>query len=368
MKIAVVDTTNGKVICGIFIQKYVKMTKIGGQKAPIDDNLVPNEGFTEESKSDGTNNFSCKQCDRTFVTEKSVKQHMAAAHKNKNKGIKRTATKEKESKTDEEEAGETPNVEDKRTKTAVDDEFVFGPAVSDTQQSADISVHDVSVMNSTLQICAQTLGNKLNSNKFVGFDDDVEKIVNGEDIDDDDDILPPDQDHSDMLDTTEHVKDPEDDVPMLKAKIISLKMDLSSKERLIVEKESEAENAFLEVSALTAEVSKLRSEIAMKDETIENNLATINSLEETKTMYETKLRTYGDTIKVLSKTIKEKRSEPNKASPTNNDEILKLRHTCKEKTTKLNQSVKAQKELADKLAELEIRLSGDTSNLDTKRK
>ena len=71
-------------------------------------------------------------------------------------------------------------MDDKRTKTALDDGYVFGPVESDTHIT-DTSVHDRSVMNSTLQIGTQALGYKINSNKFVGFDDDVERIVNGED-------------------------------------------------------------------------------------------------------------------------------------------------------------------------------------------
>ena len=49
-----------------------------------------------------------------------------------------------------------------------------------------------------------------------------------------------------------------DDTNVLKARIISLTMDLSSKDRMITEKETGAENAILEASELVAKLNELK--------------------------------------------------------------------------------------------------------------
>ena len=51
--------------------------------------LVPDEGFAEEMKPDNSKAFTCKQCGKEYKSERSVKQHIAAAHKS----LKRTAEK-----------------------------------------------------------------------------------------------------------------------------------------------------------------------------------------------------------------------------------------------------------------------------------
>ena len=57
--------------------------------------LVPDEGFAEEMKPDNSKAFTCKQCGKECKSERSVKQHIAAAHKS----LKRTAEKSLNSKT-----------------------------------------------------------------------------------------------------------------------------------------------------------------------------------------------------------------------------------------------------------------------------
>jgi uncharacterized C2H2 Zn-finger protein len=49
-------------------------------------NLIPGECFTNP---DGSNRFTCKQCNKDFKTEVSVKQHIKGMHKS----LKRTAAK-----------------------------------------------------------------------------------------------------------------------------------------------------------------------------------------------------------------------------------------------------------------------------------
>ena len=64
------------------------MAKNTSSHKSIDDNLVPSEGFTEETGANGSKIFTCKQCDKTFTVEKSMKSHFSQAHKNKSKGTK----------------------------------------------------------------------------------------------------------------------------------------------------------------------------------------------------------------------------------------------------------------------------------------
>ena len=51
--------------------------------------LVPDEGFAEERKPDNSKAFTCKQCGKEYKSERSVKQHIAAAHKSLREAFKK---------------------------------------------------------------------------------------------------------------------------------------------------------------------------------------------------------------------------------------------------------------------------------------
>ena len=57
--------------------------------------LVPEEGFVEDTNKDNSKRFTCKQCDKGFKTAHSAKQHIVKMHKNK--AMKRTASKSENS-------------------------------------------------------------------------------------------------------------------------------------------------------------------------------------------------------------------------------------------------------------------------------
>jgi uncharacterized C2H2 Zn-finger protein len=147
--VSVVDQITKEIVGDIAIYRYQdKMSK-----NTTADNLVPSEGFTEETGADGVKVFSCKQCDKIFPVEKSMKSHFSQTHKNKGKGTKRVAA----SKIflSEMDVEEIIDVEEKRTKV--------------NEESFDFSQNGA-IFNSTMQLCAQTIGKDNLNKEYTGFD------------------------------------------------------------------------------------------------------------------------------------------------------------------------------------------------------
>ena len=112
-----------------------------------------------------------------------MKSHFSQTHKNKGKGTKRVAA----SKIflSEMDLDEIIDVEEKRTKV--------------NEESFDFSQNGA-IFNSTMQLCAQTIGKDNLNKEFTGLDNEVEEIVNGGG----DFSIAPDQDHNYLI-------NPEDD-------------------------------------------------------------------------------------------------------------------------------------------------------------
>ena len=91
-KIGIVDQTRVKIIGDILVHN---LEDAGMDKQKLDNiELVPEEGYTNDTSKDGSKRFACKQCSKIFKSEGGAKQHIASVHMNKKpKGIKRTSTK-----------------------------------------------------------------------------------------------------------------------------------------------------------------------------------------------------------------------------------------------------------------------------------
>ena len=314
------------------------------------DNLIPDECYTEETKNDGSKNFTCKQCNRSFKKEVSVKQHIESYHKKQSK--KRTLSKK--------------DVEIGRTKKKPNllDEFDFDEP---SQHSTQIDIEDdLETTKDIDQFCAFNLTTKPTDDTEVFFElnASVEKILAGDDETLHESIIP-DQDHNSERDILEVHEDISEDVNFLKAKVLSLELDVESKDAQLTEKENGIINVKLENSELSKEIENLKQETKIKDEANDIMTAKVNTLEETKSLYEGKLKTYGQMIKKLNNELKDFKA--NKPVDTN-EEVKKLKVQLKQKDGKIVENQRDLKNFVDKLATLESQVKGNSTNITSKYK
>ena len=305
------------------------------------DNLVADECYTEEIKPGGSKIYQCKQCTRTFKKEVSAKQHIGSAHKKQ--GKKRTLTKK------DAEIGRT-----KKKANLMEDFELDEPTEHSTKVEFD--PEDLDSTNDLDRFCAANLTNNRRGESEVVFKlhDSVERIIAGDD-DTLQESMPLDQDHNYL----EEEDDIEDDVNFLKAKLKSMEVELSNKELQFADKENEILSMQLEHSKLENDVEKLHNEARVKDEANDLLTAKVNALDETKAMYEGKLKTYGDMIKKLRNEVKElKKSD----SENPDDEVTKLKAVIKQKDKRIAENQKDLKTFVDKLAVLENEVKGKNSN------
>ena len=115
-----------------------------------------------------------------------------------------------------------------------------------------------------------------------------ENIVNENENDDDDmEELPFDQDHNSFL--VDEENDNQNDVDLLRATIVSLKIEIDKRDIIINEKENTNLAAQLENGELIKLVQYTKEEIKDKDEALDTATGRINSLEENKKMLENNL-------------------------------------------------------------------------------
>ena len=138
-----------------------------------------------------------------------------------------------------------------------------------------------------------------------------------------------------------------------------MEVELSNKELQFADKENEILSMQLEHSKLENDVEKLHNEARVKDEANDLLTAKVNALDETKAMYEGKLKTYGDMIKKLRNEVKElKKSD----SENPDDEVTKMKAVPKQKDKRIAENQKDLKTFVDKLAVLENEVKGKNSN------
>ena len=88
--VVVIDKSNNKTIGDAIIHLEIETDdNMASQEDKID--LVPEEGFIEDTNEDNSKKYTCKQCAKVGKTEHSIKQHIAKMHKNK--PMKRSAPK-----------------------------------------------------------------------------------------------------------------------------------------------------------------------------------------------------------------------------------------------------------------------------------
>ena len=86
-----------------------------------------------------------------------------------------------------------------------------------------------------------------------------------------------------------------------------------------------------------------------------------------KSSYGSKIQAFGDTIKELIKKGKSK-AESNGNNSETSEEIVGLKNSLKDKSKKLSEAIKAQKDLANKLVDIESKVNGDNTNIGQKYK
>ena len=101
--------------------------------------------------------------------------------------------------------------------------------------------------------------------------------------------IPPDQDHAHLADGNVD-NEVDNNVDLLKATNLSLKLELEKKDILINEKDLKADQ--LEITEQLHVAQSLRDDFKNKDEALDTATAQINGLEEKKNVLENKLREY----------------------------------------------------------------------------
>ena len=155
-------------------------------------------------------------------------------------------------------------------------------------------------------------------------------------VDDDDDsmAIKPDQDHNETI---------KNDI--LRAKMMSLELEIRKKDINIHERDNELSIARIEIKEWTDKCLVLKKEKEDKEEALDIAMGQTNSLEDEKLALKIKLKSYSNAIKKLRDV---------KTEEKNGDETVKdLRKVIKEKNKQIVDSDARARQLAQKLAELE---------------
>ena len=222
------------------------------------------------------------------------------------------------------------------------------------------------------QYCFENYDNVLDSvDGTFKFNETVERFLEKQRavVDDVDDVdtsdsleeLPLDQDHNPSQDDKRDVND--NDLELLRAKNLTLKIELEKKELLLNERENELKLAQLEISELTNDKHLLKEEVRGKNDALDTATAKTNSLEENKKTLESKLRTYSNSLRSL---IKEKEAKDSHADSS--AKVKELAATIKEKNKVIKSAETAQRTLANRLAELEKVVNDKKTDVDDKYK
>ena len=279
--------------------------------------LVPDEGFAEEMKPDNSKAFTCKQCGKEFKRERSVKQHIAAAHKS----LKRTAEK----------------------------------SLNSVRKTQKRSSSNTDSHNDTVAFCRSVV-DKDSIRRTFSLDVSVEKLLMEENVlhstaiaDPDEELISPDQDHNYF--------NVNSDTDLLKAKILSLELEGKRKDVLLNDAENELSMARVDVVELKEKVHAVSKEKDEKNEALESALGQNHLLKEEIVKLQDKVMLYSAAIKKL-------RGDRNPSDE--NAEIKELRKVIKEKNKKISEAESRSKLLGQRVAELESSKNDDA--LDDKYK
>ena len=256
-----------------------------------------------------------------------MKQHIKTVHK----ALKRTA--------DEGENSEEPqNKINKKEEAIIDDyNLVDMDIPTDTQSQT---------LNSTVaDFCNGLLGHPLLENEET-LNLDL-SLVNPKYLEEhlhstvlsDDDVLPPDQDHSEF-----------NNIFLLRAKLLSTEMEVKKKSTQIVEKDNELTAVKEEAAELAEQVFSLGKEVRESKENLELAMGKINSHEEENRQLKNKLKLYNAAIRKM----KEDRNFT-KDNSAGSDKAIEneLRKQVKNKSRELVESETRCRKLGQRLAELE---------------
>ena len=352
-RVTIIDKSLNKAIGEALVHFEEEFDRMTTQEEHID--LVPEEGFVEDTNNDNSKRFTCKQCSKVCKTDHSMKQHIGKMHKNKS--IKRTAPK-------------SDNFSKKRNlkpfreeEYDIEDDILHStqldPADEDTMKMDDyhfeeeMQLKDVDCtfkFNETLEVFLKKRQNSAN----------VEA-----DTENDDEEIYPDQDHNYLV-----TEDNGNQGDLVRAKNIALMIEIENKDLLLNERENELKDAQLKVSELASESHSLKDELHSKDEALNTATAHINTLEEKKKKLEAKLTEYTVTLKDLIKEKAEYEGKPNNknVSAEVSNKEKELQKTIKEKNKLLKDSESAQKALAKKLSDIENSISDNKTSVDAKYK
>ena len=292
--------------------------------------LIPNECFIADINPDKSKKFTCKQCSQHFKSVKSVKQQIGHMHKS----LKRTADK----------TGNSSRKSNKKPTNAADFEEV-------EQKPDGVTV------NSTAAYCQGFLdGEEYEEDTFL--DDSIDNLGFGKNAvhstaisdDDDDELFKPDQDHDTI------VKE-EDDMNLMKARIISLEIELIKKDTIINEKVNDLNRAVVDNEELNGKIHELKKYKEEKNDALDIATGKIESLEEDNLNLKKNLKMYSATIK--KQRIQIEQEEVSKDGT--NDKEKELRKNLKEKNKKLSEAEARARKLGEKLGELEG-VKADNSN------
>ena len=143
-----------------------------------------------------------------------------------------------------------------------------------------------------------------------------------------------------------------------------MEMELAKKDTTINEKVNENELARLEIDQLNSKVYDIKKEKEEKDEAFDIATGKINSLEDDNISL--KLRMYSATIKKFKTKMNVGTSA--KETGDSSDKEKELAKTVKEKNKKLTESETRNRQLAEKLAEIESDKLENVGNVDEKYK
>ena len=274
-RITIIDKSSNNTIGEAILHLQVKFDRMTSQEEQI--NLVPEEGFVEDTNKDQSKRFTCKQCSKVCKSEHSVKQHIGKMHKNKS--MKRTAPKSDnfsskrnlkpfcEEEYDMDEILHSTQLDPAEEDTMKMDDYHFEQELKLKDGEGDVDC--TYKFNETLKVFLDKRKNSVNVE--VEIDNDIEDIS-------------PDQNHNNLL--TEENDNQSD---LVRAKNIALKIEIENKDLLLNEKENELKDAQLKVSELANEAHSLKDDLLSKDEALNAATAHINTLEEKKKKQEAKL-------------------------------------------------------------------------------
>ena len=280
--------------------------------------------------------FTCKQCAKVCKTEHSVKQHIGKVHKN-DRGLKRTASSRMDT-------GK------KKSQKLIQDDDIYTDSPLQSTQLGDTSTNIDNFDFEEEMELKDTIDGTFKLNETVEqFMAERKKSATDEFDDIDVEEISPDQDHAHLADGNVD-NEVDNDVDLLKATNLSLKLELEKKDILLNENKNDLKAAQLELTEQLHVAQSLRDDFKNKDEALDTATAQINGLEEKKKVLENKLREYTEMLRTLIKEKDEKSDQPNEREK-------ELANTVKEKNKVIKKSETAQKRLASKLAELENKVN-----------